>query len=63
MIINGTPVSYPGPSADLTTEDWTTWEIDLASTGAALENVSTLSIGIEGVDASGLLYIDDIWLK
>jgi hypothetical protein len=61
--INDTRIPYPGSSADLATEIWTTWEIDLASTGADLANVSTLSIGIDSSNASGLIYIDDIWLK
>lgn len=61
--INDTWIPYPGSSADLATEIWTTWEIDLASRGADLANVSTLSIGIDSSNASGLIYIDDVWLK
>ena len=61
--INDTKIPYPGSSADITTEAWTPWEIDLTSSGISLGNVSTLSIGIDGSGASGLLYIDDIRLK
>lgn len=61
--INNIKIPYSGNSADLAAEAWTSWEIDLASSGAALGTVSTLSIGIDGSGAGGLLYIDDIRLK
>ncbi len=63
VMIDNTKIPYPGSSADIATEAWTPWEIDLASSGASLGNVSTLSIGVDGSGAGGLLYIDDIWLK
>jgi hypothetical protein len=61
--IDNTKIPYPGSSADLATEAWTAWEIDLTSRAASVRSVSTLSIGIDGSGASGLLYIDDIRLK
>jgi len=61
--INGAKTPYPGNAADIATEAWTPWEIDLTSLAAAAKSVSTLSIGIDGSGAAGLLYIDDLWLK
>jgi hypothetical protein len=61
--INKAKIPYPGSPADIATEAWTSWEIDLTSSGTSLGNVSTLSIGVDGSGASGLLYIDDIRLK
>jgi len=58
--INGTQVPYDGDPADITSRTWVTWEIDLASIGVPVTNVTTLTIGIEG--GSGVVYIDDIIL-
>ena len=41
--------------------DWKTWEVDLASIGGNLINVTTMTIGIES-SQSGVLYVDDIRL-
>jgi hypothetical protein len=41
---------------------WTQWNIDLASTGANLENVTEFSIGVDGAGAAGIVYVDDIVL-
>ena len=60
--INGTRVDYDGPAEDLTIAVWQPWNIDLSSIGANLSNVTSLTIGIEGSGASGVLYIDDIRL-
>ena len=59
--IDGTKVVYEGPAAALTEPSWHLWNIDLAATGANLNNVSQLTIGLEGA-GSGVLYIDDIRL-
>ena len=59
--INGTKVDYNGDPADISSLVWKAWEIDLASAGVNLTNVTTLAIGIEG-GQSGVLYIDDIRL-
>ncbi|MHC4432844.1 MAG: hypothetical protein ACYTBS_13465, partial [Planctomycetota bacterium] len=38
------------------------WNIDLSSFGVNLENVTRLSVGIDGAGATGTLYFDDIRL-
>ncbi|MCP4454772.1 MAG: hypothetical protein GY809_25205, partial [Planctomycetes bacterium] len=58
--INGTRVDYPGSVTDV---QWGPWKIDLASLGVDLQNVTTLAIGIDGADASGLLYLDNFQLE
>jgi hypothetical protein len=59
--VNNTKVVYSGEGADLTQEQWQQWSIDLTSMDG-LENVTTLTIGVEGDAAAGMLYIDDIRL-
>ncbi len=59
--INDTRVDYDGETADITTPLWQVWNIDLSSVDG-LANVTTLTIGIEGSGATGILYIDDIRL-
>jgi hypothetical protein len=61
--IGNLKIPYPGNAADLATEAWTPWEIDLTFRAAAVRAVSTLSIGVDGSGAGGMLYIDDIRLK
>ncbi|MCF7975410.1 MAG: discoidin domain-containing protein [Phycisphaerae bacterium] len=61
--IGNTKILYPGDGANLAAEAWTEWEIDLTSSAASLSSVATLSIGIDGSGASGLIYIDDVLLK
>ena len=58
--INGTRVSYPGSAEDLKIAAWMPWVIDLASLN--VQNVTTLTIGIEGAGAAGMLLIDDVRL-
>jgi hypothetical protein len=60
--INGSKVPYDGDAADIELEQWTQWNIDLASLGVTLQNVTTISIGIDDNGAEGTLYIDDIGL-
>jgi len=60
--VNGSKVAYDGDAADIEQEQWNRWEIDLASLGVNLQNVTTLTIGIDGNDANGTLYFDDIGL-
>jgi len=52
-------LAYPGNVTDI---PWMQWNIDLASLGVDLQNVTTLAIGIDGDDASGTLYFDDFGL-
>ncbi|MBN2128541.1 MAG: hypothetical protein JW741_03560, partial [Sedimentisphaerales bacterium] len=59
--INGVKVPYDGDPGDVASRGWIAWEIDLASVGVSLTNVTTLTIGIEG-GQTGLLYVDDVIL-
>ncbi len=60
--INGTKVPYDGQADHLALTGWQAWNIDLASSGASLQSVTKLTIGIDGNGASGTLYVDDIGL-
>ncbi len=60
--INNTKVTYDGPATDIGIAGWQKWNIVLAGTGANLNNVTSLSIGVEGA-GSGIVYIDDIHLS
>jgi len=57
--INGTRVSYNGNASDLTSTEWTQWNIGLPRQ-AGLAAVRTLKIGISA--GQGMLYLDDIRL-
>ena len=61
VTINGTKVLYDGAAGSLATALWKQWNIDLASAGVNLRNVTEMSIGIDG-SGSGVVYIDDIRL-
>ena len=60
--VNDSKVVYDGDAGDIARLQWTQWNIDLASLGAGLQNITKLSIGIDDSGASGTLYVDDIWL-
>ena len=60
--INGTKVPYDGQASNLALTGWQAWNIDLASSGASLQNVTKLAVGIDGNGASGTLLFDDIRL-
>ena len=60
--VNGSKVTYDGDAGNLTRAAWQVWNIDLASLGVDLQNVTKLSIGIDGIGATGTLYVDDIRL-
>jgi len=60
--INGTKVPYGGGAADIQRDQWQPWNIDLAATGVSVSNVTSLTVGVEGGGAKGVLYIDDIRL-
>jgi len=60
--INGLEAPYPGDAADIAKPRWKQWDIDLASLGIGLQNVTTLSIGVGGNGTAGTLYVDDIRL-
>jgi len=63
--LNGSKVTYDGAAANLTLIAWQLWNIELASFGVNLSNVTELSIGLERIGAAGgkgVVYIDDIRL-
>jgi hypothetical protein len=60
--INGTKVVYGGDAGDIVKPEWKQWNINLASLGVDLQNITKLAIGIDGNGASGTLYVDDIRL-
>jgi len=60
--INNTKIPYAGLSDALQRTQWTPWNIDLRATGAGLENVTSLTLGIEGASAPGKIYVDEIRL-
>ena len=60
--VNDSKVIYDGDASDIQQLRWNQWNIDLASFGVNLQNVTTISIGIDGNGASGTLYLDDIRL-
>jgi hypothetical protein len=60
--VNGSKVTYDGQASNLALSAWQAWNIDLASFGAGLQNVTKLAIGVEGNGASGTFYFDDIGL-
>ena len=57
--INNTKVLYDLAPADIAVEAWQAWNIDLTGL-AALQNVTRLTIGLDGATAAGTLYIHDI---
>ncbi|MCP4455395.1 MAG: hypothetical protein GY809_28380 [Planctomycetes bacterium] len=60
--INDTKVVFPGDPESIALNVWQTWTVDL-STVAGIENVTSLTIGVDDVGASGLLIIDDLRLS
>jgi hypothetical protein len=60
--VNGSKVVYGGDAGDIAKAEWNQWSIDLASLGVDMQNVTKLSIGIDGNGATGTLYVDDIRL-
>jgi len=63
--LNGVKVLYDGDADNITRIPWQQWNIDLASFGVNLSNVTGLSIGLEligAVGGRGVVYLDDIRL-
>jgi len=56
--INNSKLVYNG---NITQAQWLPWLIDLSGL-SGLENVTRLTIGVDGASAAGMLYIDDIRL-
>jgi len=60
--LNNSKVVYEGNAINnIARPAWQLWPIDLA-TVSGLQNVTSLTIGVEGASAAGMLYIDDIRL-
>ncbi len=60
--VDSTKVLYGGGATDIQRAQWQPWNIDLSAIGASVDNVTALTIGIEGSSATGVLYVDDIRL-
>jgi len=60
--INGTKILSDPATTDLGLEQWQIWNIDLTSVTGDLTHVQSLSIGIDGFGATGVIYLDDIEL-
>jgi hypothetical protein len=60
--VNGTKVAYSGAADGLKQGEWAQWSVDLPSLGLNLASVRTLTLGVEGAGASGMLFFDDIQL-
>jgi len=60
--INNSKVTYDGLPDALQRTQWLPWNIDLSTVGGNLQSVTSLSIGVDGATASGMLYVDDIRL-
>jgi len=59
--INNTKVVYDLDPTDIARAGWQAWNIDLTGLNG-LQNVTKLTIGVDGASAAGMLYIDDIRL-
>jgi len=59
--VNNSKIAYDGGAADIASATWQAWNIDLTAV-SGLQNVTSLTIGVDGASAAGMLYIDDIRL-
>ncbi|UCF14845.1 MAG: hypothetical protein JSW59_15660 [Phycisphaerales bacterium] len=60
--INGVQINYTGAADDLSQAQWHQWDIDLATVGTNLQNISSMTIGVQGIGATGTVLLDDIRL-
>jgi len=60
--IGNTKIAYNGEAADIARAQWLPWNIDLSGVSGNLSKVTSLTIGVEGAGAKGMLYLDDIRL-
>ena len=60
--INNVKVPYDGAAGDIAATSWLPWNIDLSKVATTLGKIKSLTIGIEGAGAAGILYLDDIRL-
>ena len=58
--INDTKIAYNGDPSNLTRLRWNPWHIDLST--LAVSSVSTVSIGVDGNGANGMLLLDNLLL-
>ncbi|MCP4452660.1 MAG: discoidin domain-containing protein [Planctomycetes bacterium] len=59
--INSTKVPYSGNASDLQLAGWQVWNIDLTSL-SGMQSVTSMTVGVEGGSASGVLLLDDFRL-
>lgn len=60
--INNATVPFGGSEQAISTPFWTQWNVSLEAVGTDLGHVDSLTIGIEGANAQGVLYIDTLRL-
>jgi len=60
--INNTKIPYDLVATDIAVAAWQVFNIDLTTVNGGVTSVQTLSIGIDGSGASGMILIDDIKL-
>ncbi|NQV34651.1 MAG: discoidin domain-containing protein, partial [Phycisphaeraceae bacterium] len=60
VTINDTKIPYDGDASNLTKARWNPWYVDLSS--LSVSSVTTMSIGVDGAGASGVILLDDISL-
>ncbi|NQV34543.1 MAG: discoidin domain-containing protein, partial [Phycisphaeraceae bacterium] len=58
--INDTKIPYEGDASNLSKLRWNAWHVDLST--LAVSSVTTLSIGVDGNGANGMLLLDNILL-
>ena len=61
--VNGAKVLYDGNANDIKMAQWHPWPIDLSSLNTSLNNVTSIHIGIDGSNANGVIFVDDIFLS
>ena len=60
--VNGVRVDYDGDAGNLALAGWQPWNIDLTAINTDMSNVTSLTVGIQGPGATGVLLLDDIRL-
>ena len=58
--INNARIDYAGLPDALQRAQWTPWNIDLSTVAGNLQAVTSLTIGVAGAGAAGVVYVDDI---
>jgi len=60
--INNSKIAVTSDVVDIQKGGWQQWPIDLSTVAGNVENVTSLTFGVDNASASGVLYIDDIAL-